>query len=78
MLDINTTALPVNYNTREFFALFMAYLEMKTYAMLLKDDPLLSVESFEQMWPGLLDQMLGTATQQTVSKLSEIAPLTDN
>jgi hypothetical protein len=58
-------------NRQEWFCVLLAYLQMKTWAMWVAHYPQLPWETFELIWPSLLDQMLTLATEAAVQKLAK-------
>jgi len=58
-------------NRQEWFCLLVAYMKMKTLVMWLQCHPETSYESFERIWPALLDQMLASATEAACRQLKE-------
>lgn len=58
-------------NRQEWFYLLLVYLKMKTWAMWLRYYPETQYETFELLWPRLLDQMLAQATSTAVKALAE-------
>ena len=58
-------------NRAAWFWMVMSYMKFKTLELWLRCFPDISYESFEAIWPTLLDRMLRNATRETARKLRE-------
>lgn len=65
------TSKYVSENRQEWFSMLVSYMKMKTLLMWLTYYPETSLESFELIWPRLLDQMLAHATEAACEQLKE-------
>ena len=70
-VDNTRESIVCSQERTESFWMIIAYVKMRTFFMYCKYYPKTTYESFELVWPSLLDSMLVPATEAACKKLAE-------